>query len=422
MGKWRNKKRSKMNRFRKNEEPIALILGAGFSKPMGYPIGNQLNQRILICAKCDNCFAFSPAGELCVCADGTKPDLGYKNSYDWYFDFCKDTILYYNDNIKAFDYEEFYDYLKERAKEDSGLKTVFEKGSYNKSEFDNFEQYVYQIDNIYNQLVAFYLEDSAGKSWYDEEPHYCKPIFEGYTGFLNCIEKLAENHIVNVHTLNHDLFFERLNHTDWINGELCDGFEELGSPFYGKLRSDSRTYNCRLSRYIGKYERKIRLYKLHGSKDYYVYYTNKGKGATLYPETYIKTRWGIGNTDFYKEFKNKDGQLEYENCTINYHPDFLTGTTSKIERYREPLLYKKLFELFKKNLINAKMLIIIGYGCKDLEINKYIVDYFGKDKPCFVIDPSAGNTVKEFITELGSRTRLISKELNDLSIADIKLL
>jgi hypothetical protein len=420
MGKWRNKKRNKMNRFRKKEEPIALIIGAGFSAPIGYPEGNQLNLRILFCAECDNCFAFSDAGELIVSTDGTKPSVGYKTSNDWYWDFCKGAILYYNSNIKGFDYEEFYDWYRYNSKDDNGLKELFDKGNYPKSDFDTFENYLYQIDKIYVQIIGFLLKDKDGKSWYDEA-HYCKPIFDGYTGFLNCIEKLAENHIVNIHTLNHDLFFERLNNTEWLNGELCDGFEELGSPFYGKLQHNNRTYKCRLAKYTGKYNGKIRLYKLHGSKDYYIYYTNGGRGMHLYPETYIKTRYGIGDMDFYKEIQTQSGELEYENCSVNYHPDFLTGTTSKIERYREPLLYKKLFELFKKNLINAEKLIIIGYGCKDAEINKYIIEHFGKDKPCFVIDPFAGETVKDFIKELGDNTTLVSKQLNDLSISDIGL-
>lgn len=128
-------------------------------------------------------------------------------------------------------------------------------------------------------------------------------------------------------------------------GELCDGFEELGSPFYGELLHDNRIYKCQLSRYTGKYDKKIRLYKLHGSKDYYV---NKSKSATLYPETYIKTLWGIGNMDFYKEFKKKGKFSEYENCYVNYHSDFLTGTTSKISRYTDPLLYKKIFIIQEK--------------------------------------------------------------------------
>jgi hypothetical protein len=412
-------KNKKILRRLKQEKSISILLGAGFSVPMGYPVGNQLNTKLLTCTG-EN-FAFSPAGKICDNNAGTKPNFGYKNSYDWYFDFCKDAIRYYNDNIKAFDYEEFYDYLKEKAKDDNGLKAVFEKGSYNKSDFNNFEQYVCQTDNIYNQLVVSYLEDGEGKSWYDDASHLPKPRFEGYTGFLNCIEKLAENHIINVHTLNHDLFFERLNRTEWINGELCDGFEELGSPFYGKLQPNNGDYKCRLSRYTGKYDRKIRLYKLHGSKDYYVYYTNKGKGATLYPETYIKTRRLIDNMNFCKEIQTQSGKLEYENCSVNYHPDFLTGTTSKIARYKEPLLYKKLFELFKKNLKKADILIIIGYGCKDTEINRYIFEEFGTSKPCFIIDPFAkiGDKVYDFIATMGANTTLIGRTIDILSMADI---
>ncbi|MCL2073105.1 MAG: hypothetical protein FWH18_04230 [Marinilabiliaceae bacterium] len=410
-----------MSRITKNEEilkrlkegkSISLLLGAGFSAPIGYPIGNQLNTKLLNCMGDD--FAFSSAGELCICKDGAKPDLGYKNSYDWYFDFCKDVIHYYNDNVKTFDYEEFYDYLKEVAKNDKGLKELFEKGNYSKSEFENFDRYVSQIDNIYNQIVAFYLEDETGKSWYDDEPTHLKPTFDGYTGFLNCIEELSKNHIVNVHTLNHDLFFERLNRTEWINGELCDGFEELGSPFYGELLHKNRTYKCRLSKYTGKYKKKIRLYKLHGSKDYFVYHTNKD--AILYPETFIKSRWGIDTTAFRKEIKKKGGVIEYETDFINYHPNFLTGTTSKISRYQEPLLYKKIFELFKENLNKAEILIIIGYGCKDLEINRYILEEFGTEKPCFIIDPFTDNTEK-----LGVNAKWIKKAIENLLLSDFNL-
>lgn len=401
----------------KQEKSISILLGAGFSAPMGYPVGSKLNKELWTCTGYN--FAFTYAGEIYVNTEEGKD----KSPYDWYFDFCKDVIKYYNDNIKEFDYEEFYDYLKEEAKNDSKLKKLFEKGHYNKNEFYTFEQYVCQIDNIYYQLVEFYLKDKAGKSWYDDEPIHSKPTFDGYTGFLDCIEALSKDYIINVHTLNHDLFFERLNRTEWINGELCDGFEELGSPFYGELLHDHRYYKCRLSRYTGKYKKKIRLYKLHGSKDYYPYYTNIGKSATLYPETYIKSRWGIGNTDFYKEIKKKGNILDYENCPANYHPDFLTGTTPKISRYQEPLLYKKLFELFRKNLNQAEILIIIGYGCKDCEINRYILEEFGRNKPCFIIDPfaKAGGKVHDFITKMGTNTSWIAKEIEDLSMADLNL-
>lgn len=74
----------------KKEKSISFLLGAGFSAPKGYPIGNQLNEKLLTCAG-DN-FAFSSSGSLVINIDGTKPNLGYKNHYDWYFDFCSDLM------------------------------------------------------------------------------------------------------------------------------------------------------------------------------------------------------------------------------------------------------------------------------------------------------------------------------------------
>ncbi|MEA4968059.1 MAG: hypothetical protein VB048_08100, partial [Bacteroidaceae bacterium] len=324
MGKWRYKKKSKLFLFRKREKPISILLGAGFSAPMGYPIGNQLNEIIFNCHS--DSISFHSDGTLVV-GDNSNAHL---IQYNQYYDFCKDIIRYYNDNIKAFDYEEFYDYLKGKAKDDSGLKELFEKGSYNKSEFDDFEQYVYQIDNIYNQLVAFYLKDREGRSWYDDEPVCSKPTFNGYTGFLNCIEELSKNCIINVHTLNHDLFFERLDNTEWINGKLGDGFKDENSTLYGGLDDGTK---IKLPVYTGKYDAKIRLYKLHGSIDQYVFYARQRQAVWVLPETYIKSKPEIAPYDFYKEVTDAEGKVTYENCGTNYHPDFLTGVTYKVSRY-----------------------------------------------------------------------------------------
>ena len=64
---------------------ISLLLGAGFSAPQGYPIGNQLNDLILKSNE-DN-FAFAPSGDLAIRTDGKKPDFGYKTSYDIEFEY-----------------------------------------------------------------------------------------------------------------------------------------------------------------------------------------------------------------------------------------------------------------------------------------------------------------------------------------------
>ena len=85
------------------------------------------------------------------------------------------------------------------------------------------------------------------------------------------------------------------------------------------------------------------------------------------PENYVKIKWGIGAGDIMKSRKSKIG---YDISPFEYHADLGTGTTSKIKRYNEPLLFRKLFKKFRKNLQDADKLIIIGYGCKDEGIMK----------------------------------------------------
>ncbi len=392
---------------------VSILLGAGFSAPMRYPVGNQLNELLLNCDGSN--FSFHTSGSLVVSTDGTKPDFGYKTSYDFEFDFCRDLIQHFNKTRSYFDYEEFYDFFNYEAKDDPEVEVLFKAGNYGTGK--DVSQMLYSIKNIYAQLVSHFLKDGEGKSWYDDAAHMCDPIWLGYTGILNCFKKWSKAHLVNVHTLNHDLFFEHLNYSDWLQNELCDGFEELGSPYFGDLSVQGRRYKCRLQHYTGKYDKKFRLYKLHGSKDYGVYYGSNG--SVLTPEKYVKTRWGIGFSELYKEIQDEKGRLMYEHCWINYHADFLTGTTSKIERYSEPLLFKILFQHFRDNLKEAEKLIIIGYGGRDSEVNKMILENFDfKNKPSFIIDPYPGEDVKKLREQVGAK--LIEEHLENIDFKEFE--
>jgi hypothetical protein len=387
---------------------VSVLLGAGFSAPMGYPVGNTLNKLLLECD--DSKYGFHTSGSLVVSTDGTKPDFGYKTNYDFQFDFCRDLILYFKKVKGYFDYEEFYDYFNYEAKEDLTVEALLKSKNYGTEV--NVHQMLYGIKNIYTQLVSHFLVDGEGNSWYDNAAHMCGPIWPGYTGILNCLQNWGKENIVNVHTLNHDLFFERLNISDWLQGELCDGFEELGSPYFGDLSVKGRHYKCRLQHYTGKYDKKFRLYKLHGSKDYGACYAPNN--VVLVPEKYVKTRWGVGFSELYKEIKNKNGMFTYDRCWINYHADFLTGTTSKIERYSEPLLFKELFQRFRDNLKAAEKLIIIGYGGRDSEINKTLLKNFDyRKKPSFIIDPYPGDTVKDLQKQIDAK--LLEVQLENIN-------
>ena len=81
----------------------------------------------------------------------------------------------------------------------------------------------------------------------------------------------------------------------------------------------------------------------------------------------------------------------------------MTGTTSKIQRYNEPLLFRKLFKRFKKILRQADKLIMIGYECKDNGINEIIKEDFDyQHKPSFIVDKYAGDMVVEFGKEINA--------------------
>jgi NAD-dependent SIR2 family protein deacetylase len=393
-----------------NKNQISFLLGAGFSANAGYPIGNQLNELLLKAT--DLNVVFHSSGQLIPPLNGERQSISPRTSWDFKLDFLIELIQFYNNKIKPFDYEEFYDFLLLQAESDPQVQKLANSHSNSiVAETDLIRGSI----TILNQLVNYLLKDKDGIKNYENAADFLKPTFDGYTGFLNCVDLLKKENTLHFHTLNHDVYFERLNRTEWFGGVLCDGFEELGSPYYGKLLVEGREHMSRLGYYTGKYSSNLRLYKLHGSLDYVLFHTPDG--GSLLPENYIKTKWGIGYSNLYKEVQGKKG-LEYFNDWINYHPDFLTGTTSKIQRYQEPTLFKKLFELFKDNLEKSDKLIIIGYGGKDTEVNRILSSHFDyKNKKVVIVDPYPNKQLIDLASMLN--TKLVSTDLNDLRIEEL---
>ena len=388
----------------------SLLLGAGFSVNKGYPTANQLNQKLTSLDPED--FWIHTDGTVLLKKREDEDPCGYSSYTKGKF-FIVKLIEFYQEHTKnEFNYEEFYDFYNEIYRNE---KEIIEFDEF----CDNFrKEYQTDIDNhnllsktnnIFNQLIGHYLIDREGNRFY-EPLHYCKPLFPGYTGFLNCLEKWGEDGTVHVHTLNHDIFFEIFKSSDWIQGDLDDGFKELGSPYYGNL---GYKYKVRLPFFTNDYKTKFRLYKLHGSVDQFPFHI-QNNGI----ETYVKIKLGIGTSDLFKEIE-KDGELTYINDWINYHPDFLSGTTSKILRYREPWYYDKVFTHFENNLENSEELVLVGYGCGDIEVNNLIREkYDYMNKPLFIVDPFPSDKTHEFIDEFNGY--LIEKTPDNLRIEDFK--
>lgn len=370
-------------------ESVAFLLGAGFSIPMGYPTGPAVNKDIL--GFDQQPVAFSPAGELALSTNGEKPDFGYTNNYDREFRICKDLIDAYSKTVNEFDYEQFMDVLRSKT-----LYTDYAH-VFDKYKIETGIPYTPpgNLPDIYSQMVTYLLKDADNVSWYEGLPTHIGPYLNepraSYNSFLQCLSELKKKYVVDIHTLNHDLFLESLNKSEYINGDLSDGFDDFGSRYFGKLRIEGRDpYRCRLERYTGRYYGKpIRLYKLHGSLNYVMMHRETGYG--MVDDCEVKLRYGMGLMDLEREHSKKNG---YNNDYFSYHADFLTGATTKPNYYRTRF-YKKLFRKFKNNLINAKVLIVIGYGGKDKGINEYLLKYFDyRNKPCYFIDPSISNNAQ----------------------------
>lgn len=388
---------------------VAFLLGAGFSAPLGYPIGNTVNNALLKFH--EEKIDFSPCGTLCTSSDGSTSSIyvgTFQNDYQRAFVFCKRLIKAYA-VTKAFDYEQFYDFIKSPQVYDEQWEHIADDIV---SENCNYRHLVFLLPTIYNQMVAHLIKDSGGCSWYDNLPFHIGR-HEHYDGLLNYIKQIKNTHIVNIHTLNHDLVFESLQRTEYINGDLSDGFDEYGSNYYGNLEVEGRNYHCRLERYKGRYNTAIRLFKLHGSLDYVLFY-RRDKAGFMTPENYVKIRHCIGPGNIFRSVGSK---MRYEDSPFEYHADFLTGTTSKIRRYSEPILFKKLLQRFKANLKKSKKVIIIGYGFKDEEINNMLIDNYSQDKSVIIVDPYPSETVNKYVRLLNAK--LIVKPVNQLAYTDL---
>lgn len=364
---------------------ISLLLGAGFSVPAGYPTSIQLGEKLLSL----NGIGFTVDGNIVDEEESKRTQMVF-NPFELAFLFCKEIMGVYADNNNGvLDYESFYDFINIGDGINGEPYLTIGKKYTNPSFSFNYGQLVSKLLTVFNCIISYLLKDSSGRNNYENMPYQIGTV-EGYSGFLKYLSSKKETSIINVHTLNHDLFFDYLNKTELLAGAVSDGFDEFGSPYFGVLTTGDK---CILERFTNRYDSAIRLYKLHGSLDY-VLFRKSTKNGYLIADNYVKIKQSTGMEPI---LKSRGRKMYYDEYHFAYHSDFLTGSTSKILRYDDSLMYKKLFKHFKRNLRKSEELILIGYRCKDLEINKMIKDNFEyTSKKIIIVDPFAGDAVKSF--------------------------
>ena len=335
-----------LNMCIKKKKSISFLLGAGFSVNAGYPTGNELGKKIL----------FTTAERVMTSFKN------FYNEYDsnrYYVYFLEEILTTLKNTQEYFNYEIFYDRIKtDRTRFDKELKAIFQsfRAKYKDSPKENLNDYLFQLDEIYNLLVALYIKDTIPNV-------FCRDY---YKKIVDLIISLNQDYIINVHTLNHDLLFEDL----LGNGNYTDGFTKLNSGYYENI------YHGTIPFYANDYSSSsIRLYKLHGSIDYFRTLKTYDPNQV---HNYIKLPQSVCRRDV--RYKN-------DRCIYDLHPDFLTGINFKQTRYNEKF-YEDLHNIFVSNLKTADKLIIIGYSGNDKGINKHIRKKLDKNASCFVIDRS----------------------------------
>jgi hypothetical protein len=150
----------------------------------------------------------------------------------------------------------------------------------------------------------------------------------------------------DIFSLNHDLLIERQLEQSGI--VFSDGFsQKIGDVlrFNGSWKDEDS----------------VRLYKLHGSLDWYPF---------AFPDGIHQFAKLIRTTDPY-DCKDNDGNYLSPQNSV---PLFLTGTIGKDRRYTIGFV-GELFRRFHARLGSHRTLICCGYGWKDKGINNYLTQW-----------------------------------------------
>ena len=249
------------------------------------------------------------------------------------------------------------------------------------SSFVDYDQLILNLKTVYNKIIEYKLKEGGKTEIADGENADEK--FWQYEHFVKYIDKLSDEYVVDIFSLNHDLLIENLYRTGWLHEGISDGFHNYRSPFYGELRYNGLKFDCRLEEYKAYYNTAIRLYKLHGSLDYLMFHRQDSSGFFV-KDKMIKVPHGIAIDKTKKQDKKR---LGYTEDWIEYSHDFLSGSLSKMNHYHDRF-YNKLFKRFKNNLKKAECMIVIGYGGRDAGINEIVFENFDYlNKPSYIIDP-----------------------------------
>ena len=340
-----------------------FILGAGFSIPANFPCGKTLNEKFF--KNIENRLLRHSSSEWAWDDYDEATSNNGRINYDYLrISFLLSELVeqYQKETSLIFDYEEFYDWFLSKwgnyelmeiccNSVNERLIMEFKIDSNSPYCFNNvLSNQFLTINECYNYLIA----DLIGRPYAQEEKK------NEYTNFIKLV-KTSEQ--VNIFSLNHDLLLEYLFKENSIN--FSDGFNIENSCIVGEK-------NENLPMFDNSYKENTKLYKLHGSIDYFKFEELILKELINYRtgQYWFFKPLGYHNKHYAKRIRPSTGELvqDFNNNTV---PQFLTGK-NKFAIINQHLVFKPIYENFIKSFSQVQRIVIIGYSYRDVHINKII--------------------------------------------------
>lgn len=382
---------------------VSFLLGAGFSHPAGYPLAAGVSKIVLrvqasgIATHTDGRAWLRQEFLVYLATNPTEPfkdpQDGFSHPEKGGADALEAILAVYGKTRELDNYEDFFDELYQYRRWDSSRLTdaafiaeYERRGLHNdpkkQGEGKHIKQAVVMAFNIFSQLLDQLLQPNRG-GWLPEAySRLIQLLRKNSNRHRSIFDEVGPIHNFYFHTLNHDLFLESLLDDETAHTAIgySDGFSEDGTPYYGRIyfghdfpalfRKYPPYANVRIPRYTGDYEGQVQLFKLHGSLNYWSFGVQSMDAGAYEPNVVKKQPW-ISHLELHREFE-QEGRIVSRHDFSNYSPLFLSGTTAKIEQYEDPVLFSKLLKHFSQNLADSDVLVIIGYGFRDIGINALI--------------------------------------------------
>ena len=352
---------------------LVVILGAGFSRPLGLPLAYDIKERFDRNQK-GRLLTFSSSewmwedGKSDV--DKHNGSIGSDNTVYSYI--LNEAIKQYKLEKGSFEnYELFYQWIQDVSLSNEVKNKVYESA---KSELlkdfpfindfipeyeGDTSPYLYRLGNDsdlsrLSSIVNYLIADLLGFT----EAQFSSKLHE-YERFIEYIKSFDE---ADIFTLNHDLLLENL--LDAYGLEYSRGFTKENSEIHYQ---DEGTP---LASFKDAFDKPIRVYKLHGSLDFYRF-EHYVQGEKLYLEP--TGEYNYFTTTNYREkhfavrVNPKTGET-IQDLNSDIVPKFITGT-NKTKIIENDLMYSVLFERYEKSISEVENLFISGYSFGDEHIN-----------------------------------------------------